>query len=106
MSGASEKSQFEEPFVLGKYLTLTLFTLILKGVICEPQSVPVYPSGQSHPQSEFETPPLRQGIGVQEESESEEQPLKAKNRIVTSAVLSKNFFINCFNFPRPKGFKS
>jgi hypothetical protein len=52
-------------FKFGNFVTFILVIKILVGINCVEQSLPVKPCGQSQPQSALDTPPFKQGVGVQ-----------------------------------------
>jgi hypothetical protein len=68
--------------------------VILVGVICVEQSLPVYPWGQLQPQSGVEVPPFKHEMGTQG-VESDEQ-LKNKKAMVRTDSLLKIVFIIFF----------
>jgi hypothetical protein len=51
----------------------------------------VYPNKHSHPQSEVDTPPFKQVVGTQSESESEEHPKKKIKAINMKIDFNKDF---------------
>ena len=74
--------------------------MILVGVTCVEQSLPVYPWGQLQLQSGVEVPPFKQVIGTHGVSPESEEQLKNKKAIIRTDNLDKTVFI-IFLFSRP-----
>jgi hypothetical protein len=92
--------QFPFGVVSGNFVTLMFVILTSNGVTCVSQLVPVYPCGQSQPQSGVEVPPFKHEMGTQGVSPESEEQLKNKKAMVRTDNHDKTVFI-IFLFSRP-----